>query len=218
MPEPTGRTIRQVRRYGKQVVLELDSGFLVIDLRMTGLLLWRDEARPHTRAYLRFAKGTLWFDDIRQFGSIRWRRTSPDHLGPDPLEISETEFADRLSRRRRLLKPLLTDQRFLRGLGNICADEILFRAGIAPHSRSERLRQRAGRLHAAMRETLLEAIEAGGSTIRDFRDANGRPGRFQLQHRVYGKTGQECTVCGGLIARIVMGQRGTHYCPRCQRR
>jgi formamidopyrimidine-DNA glycosylase len=218
LPDLTGCSVRRVHRYGKYVVLALDFGFLVVDLRMTGLLLWRASDGPHTRARIRFSEGTLLFNDIRQFGSIRWQDTFPNHLGPDPLEISEEEFAVNLRDPRRLLKPLLTDQRFLRGLGNICADEILFRAGIDPRATASTITRRAGALHRAMRETLLDAIEAGGSTIRDFRDANGQTGRFQLLHRVYGRTGKPCPACGSPIARIVVGQRGTHYCPRCQRR
>lgn len=218
LPDLTGREVRRVLRYGKYVVLALDAGFLVVDLRMTGLLLWRPSAGPHTRACFRFPHGTLFFDDIRQFGSIRWQEAFPNHLGPDPLEIGEVELADNLRGRRRLLKPLLTDQRFLRGLGNICVDEILFRAGIDPRATASAVTRRAGVLRWAMRETLLESIEAGGSTIRDFRDANGKTGRFQLLHRVYGKTGQPCPACGSPIARILVGQRGTHFCPRCQTR
>jgi formamidopyrimidine-DNA glycosylase len=112
----------------------------------------------------------------------------------------------------------LTDQRFLRGLGNIYADEILFRAGIDPRTRAKRVGTRVAKLHQAMRETLAEAIEAGGSTIRDFRDANGKPGGFQLLHRVYGRTGEPCPACDGPIERILVAQRGTHFCPRCQKR
>jgi len=218
LPKLTNRKVEQVLRYGKLVVFALDAGFLLIELRMTGLLIWRDTAGPPTRARFQFSHGTLCFDDIRQFGSIRWQQAFPNHLGPDPLEISEQELTARLCDRRRLLKPLLTDQRFLRGLGNICVDEILFRAGIHPQATAASLRRRAQRLHQSMREMLEEAIDAGGSTIRDFRDANGRPGGFQLLHRVYGKTGMPCPACGNPIERTIVGQRGTHYCPRCQKR
>jgi len=216
VPELAGRTVHRVLRYGKQVVFALDDGFLVVELRMTGLLLWREAAGSHARAFFRFRSGTVWFDDIRQFGTVRWREAFPDHLGPEPPAIEERDFARLLHGRGRRLKPLLTDQHFLRGLGNIYADEILFRAGLDPRTRAGDVGGRARRLHTAMRETLEEAIQAGGSTIRDFRDADGRPGRFQLQHRVYGKTGKACPTCGTLIERILVGQRGTHYCPLCQ--
>jgi len=139
-------------------------------------------------------------------------------LGPDAFEISAEEFAARLKDRRGSIKPLLLNQRFLRGLGNIYCDEALFRAGIHPLAVAARLsRARVGRLHAAIQEVLGEAIASGGSSISDYVDAEGRRGWFQMQHRVYGKEGEPCPSCGAPIRRIVVAQRGTHYCPRCQR-
>lgn len=219
IPELAGRTARRVRRYGKQVVIELDEGLLAIQLRMTGLLRWRIQPGPYTRARIVFDHGAVCFDDIRQFGSIHWLPTPPAGLGPDPLEISPEEFRSRLRRRRAQIKRLLLDQRFLRGLGNIYADEVLFAAGIHPRAVASRLgAARAGRLHRAMVEVLTLAIEKGGSSVSDYVNADGRPGQFQFFHRVYGREGHPCPFCSTPIRKIVVAQRGTHYCPRCQRR
>ncbi len=219
IPDLAGRGVRRVGRYGKQIVIELDAGVLVVQLRMTGLLLWRAETGAYTRARLEFAHGACCFDDIRQFGSIRYREGPPDGLGPDPLEIDANSFIEAVRARRRMVKPLLLDQQFLRGLGNIYVDEILFRAGLDPTAVASGIsRPRLARLHEAMREVLGEAIRHHGSSISDYVDADGRKGRFQRLHRVYRRAGEPCPGCGEPIRRIVVGQRGTHYCPRCQRR
>lgn len=213
-----GRTIQRVRRYGKAVLLELDRGCLLVQLGMTGKLLWQGERGPYTRAILTIDRGEILFDDVRQFGSLRWCAEPPAHLGPDPLEISRDELRARLERRQGRIKPLFLNQGFLRGIGNIYADEILHRAGIHPRAAASRLGEsRVGRLHDAMAQVLTEAIAHGGSSISDYVDADGRAGSFQLLHRVYGKAGEPCPACGAKIRRIVVAQRGTHYCARCQR-
>lgn len=218
IPPLAGRQVRRVRRYGKQVVLELDSGLLAIELRMTGSLRWRGVAGPYTRAVLRLDRGWICFDDIRQFGSIRWLAAPPDDLGPDPLEIGRDEFLERLGGRRCQVKRLLLDQRFLRGIGNIYADEILFWAGIHPSTPATRLSaQRASDLHRAMVDVLRRAIAAGGSSISNYVDAEGRTGSYQHSHQVYGRAGLPCPRCDTPVRRIVVAQRGTHYCPACQR-
>ncbi len=218
LPETAGRMVKRVRRYGKQILWELDRGLLRFELRMTGLLVWRSEPGPYTRARFRFASGAVCFDDVRQFGSVRWSAGGLPPLGPDALEIPAGEFLQRLAGRRARIKPLLTDQRFLRGLGNIYADEILHRARIHPLAPAASLGEaRARRLHAAMREVLAEAIALGGSSISDYVDAEGRRGRFQQRHRVYGREGAPCPACGARIRRIAVAGRGTWLCPRCQR-
>jgi formamidopyrimidine-DNA glycosylase len=127
------------------------------------------------------------------------------------------EFAARLAARRGRIKPLLLNQAVLRGLGNIYVDESLFRARIHPLASVARLAPlRVRRLHAAIQEVLRAAVEAGGSSISDYVDADGRAGSFQVQHQVYGREGAPCPRCGTAIRRIVVGQRGTHYCPGCQ--
>ena len=124
----------------------------------------------------------------------------------------------RLGARKTRLKALLLDQSFLRGIGNIYADESLFRARVHPLAIAARLsEQRALRLHEAVLEVLSEAIAKGGSSVSDYVDADGREGAFQFHHRVYQRTGEPCTVCGTPIRRILVAQRGSHYCPRCQR-
>ncbi len=216
-----GRTVIALRRYGKFLSLELDAGVvLAIHLGMTGKLLWNGEAGPHTRAVFDLDGARLVYDDIRQFGRIEVSECLPARiarLGPEPLAISEAEFLDRLKGRGRI-KPLLLNQAFLRGMGNIYVDEALFRARIHPRALAARLgRERARRLHRAIAEVLTAAIESGGSSISDYVDAEGRKGGFQAQHRVYGREGEPCVVCGTPIQRMVVAQRGTHYCPKCQR-
>ena len=149
---------------------------------------------------------------------MRWLDHEPARLGPDALAVSVEEFLERLAARRTRLKALLLDQSFVRGVGNIYADETLFRARIHPLAVAARLsRVRGRRLHAAMVEVLTEAIAKGGSSISDYVDADGRPGWFQLLHRVYQRTGEPCLVCGAPIRRILVATRATHYCPKCQR-
>ena len=213
-----GRTILSVARYGKQLLLELDRGFVQVKLGMTGALLVNAGTGAHTRAVLEFDDGgRLQFDDIRQFGSLRLVDAPPVSLGPDPFEIDAATFASRLRARRGKLKPLLLDQSFLRGLGNIYVDEALHRAGLHPLAAAERLPSaRAQSLHARIVELLDEAIAHRGSSISDYVDAAGERGSFQNLHRVYGKEGQPCVNCGELIRRIIVAQRGTHFCPRCQ--
>lgn len=217
----SGNEIRSVRRHGKSVVVECTQGVLTIHLGMTGKLLVNGARTPYTRVIFSLDDGELLYDDIRQFGRIHWGVVLPERLaalGPDPLEISAGDFAARLRARRGAIKPVLLDQKFLRGLGNIYVDECLFRAGIHPKAVAARLsRTRAAVLHAAIRNTLEQAIAHRGSSISDYVDASGERGGFQLLHQVYGKEGEPCPVCGHIIRRIVIGQRGTHFCPRCQR-
>jgi formamidopyrimidine-DNA glycosylase len=213
-----GQTVRGIRRYGKFILLDLDQGLLAIHLGMTGRLLAGAAPGPYTRAVLVLDRGTVLFDDVRQFGSVRWLAREPEGLGPDALEVPPEDFVSRLRARKARLKALLLDQSFLRGLGNIYADESLFRARLHPLAIAARLsRRRAFHLHKAIVEVLSGAIAKGGSSVSDYVDANGRQGWFQLQHQVYRKTGEPCPVCGAAIRRILVAQRGTHYCPKCQR-
>lgn len=218
-----GRKIAGVKRYGKFLVLPLTGGgYLTIHLGMTGRLLLGGPAGKHTHAIFTFDRGALLFDDSRQFGCIEYSEEFPKRvarLGPEPLEISAAEFAAGMKRRRTIVKALLLNQAFVRGIGNIYADEALFRAGIHPQTIAARLRkERAYKLHAAIREVLSEAIAAGGSSISDYVDAEGRKGFFQFQHRVYGREGEPCAACGSKIRRVLVAQRSSHFCPRCQKR
>jgi formamidopyrimidine-DNA glycosylase len=219
-----GRKIAAIHRYGKFLLVSLGGGgYLVIHLGMTGRLLLGGSPGKHTHAILTLDRGLLLYDDPRQFGCFQYSAEFPERvarLGPEPLEISAEEFAAGLRRRRATrIKALLLNQRFLRGMGNIYADEALFRAGIHPLSIASRIRgDRARRLHQGIGAVLREAINAGGSSISDYVDAEGRKGFFQLSHRVYQRTGQPCLNCGTPIRRILVAQRSSHFCPKCQKR
>lgn len=217
----TGRTIERVRRSGKQIFLELDRGLLYIHLGMTGKLLWNADPGKYTRAVLVLDRGVLLYDDVRQFGRFEYFAETPEFLarsGPDALSLSFEEFFLRLRKRSGHIKPLLLNQSFMGGVGNIYADESLFAAGIHPRAKAGRLsKQRAEGLYRNILATLELAIEHRGSSISDYVDARGEKGGYQQLHSVYGRAGEPCTRCGTPIRRIVLAQRGTHYCPRCQR-
>jgi formamidopyrimidine-DNA glycosylase len=189
---------------------------------MTGKLLMNGLAGKHTHAILSLDGGTLLYDDIRQFGRLELSQGLPARvrkLGPEPLEIKVDSFAALLRKRKSRIKALLLNQSFLRGVGNIYADESLFRAGIHPLAVAARLRNdRVKGLHKALTRVLREAIAAGGSSISDYVDIDGRQGSFQVKHNVYQRTGEPCVKCGTPIRRILVSQRGTHFCPKCQRR
>lgn len=213
-----GRVVTGVRRYGKFIVIETEPGdTLTIHLGMTGRLQVDASRGPYTRAVFDIdgGAGVLVYDDVRKFGHARWNQPLPA-LGPDAMAVSGDEFTGLLKRHRGRIKPLLMNQSVLRGLGNIYVDEALFRARIHPRARDLGDR-RARRLHRAIQDVLELAIEHRGSSISDYVDGEGRKGSFQLLHQVYGKGGEPCPRCGAVIRRIVIDQRGTHYCPRCQR-
>jgi len=224
--------IVDVGRRGKHLVLSFDGGLtLLFHLKMTGQFLWADpgsERDKHTHLSLRFRGHSreLRFRDVRKFGFVRCLATSAldscaelAALGPEPLEIGRDAFARRLAGRRGRMKSLLLDQTFLAGIGNIYADEILFRARIHPLTRAEALRpDDARRTWAAVRNILGRAVAAGGSSIRDFKDDDGADGHFQFDHRAYGRKGRPCRRCGTAIRRIIVGGRSSFFCPRCQPR
>jgi formamidopyrimidine-DNA glycosylase len=189
---------------------------------MTGKLLMNATPGRHTHAILTLDRGTLLYDDSRQFGRLELSAGLPARvrkLGPEPLEVTLDDFAQRVDGRKTKIKALLLNQRFLRGIGNIYADEALFRAGIHPLAIARRLhRDRVKKLHVAIRKVLGEAIDAGGSSVSDYVDIDGRQGSFQVRHNVYQKDGEPCPRCGTPIRRILVTQRGTHFCPRCQKR
>jgi len=214
------RQIRAVSRHGKFILMELDRGWLVVHLGMTGRLLFDTPRNAYTHGFFALDHGAMVYDDVRQFGSIEYSETANPRvaaLGPDALSISVDDFAARLAGRKTCIKALLLNQAFVAGLGNIYVDEILFRTRIHP------LRPVAGvpkavipQLHREMRKILISAIERGGSSISDYVDAEGRKGSFQDLHQVYGREGLACVECGSLIVKITVAQRGTHFCPACQ--
>lgn len=215
-----GRVIQQLSRRGKYLLVRLDGAVLTLHLGMTGRLRWDGRAGPHTRAIFVLDQGRLLFDDPRKFGSLEaGDAPSPRlaKLGPEALAISSRELAARLRGRRAPIKTLLMDQRVLAGVGNIYSDEALFRARIHPLTPAGRLSlAEVKRLHRAIRRVLREAIAAGGSSVSDYVNADEEPGWFQLEHRVYRRTGRPCPRCGAPIQRVVIAQRSAHFCPRCQ--
>jgi len=232
--EIVGREIGQVSRRGKFIVMSLRPGkFLLVHLRMTGCLLYNDEpcaAGPrvpederHIRAVLHLASGAmLRFRDMRKFGRL-YLVDDPQEIvkgmGPEPLsaELTPLALAEALRRRRGRIKPILQDQATLAGLGNIYVDESLWLAGIHPLRGALTLTDDdIGRLYDAIREVLGRAIENKGTTLRDYRNAQDEPGTNQLSLAVYQRQGQTCPRCGHTIERIVVGGRGTHFCPKCQ--
>lgn len=216
-----GRLIRAVRRRGKQIFFDLDRGFLYIHLGMTGKLLWNGSPSKYTRALFHLENGTLLYDDVRQFGRVEYFpqiSESLGRIGPDALEIDFEEFYRRLRRRSGSIKPLLLNQAFICGVGNIYADEALFAARIHPRTLAGRIsKNRARELHNRTVEILCAAIEHRGSSVSDYVDTAGERGSFQNLHCVYGREGEPCPRCGASIRRIVLRQRSAHYCPRCQR-
>lgn len=209
-----------------------DDGGLLIHLGMSGSLGLADGPAgrgPHDHFELVTDRGALRLTDPRRFGAVVWSdaiETPPAsrllaRLGPEPFDTALTpaRFHAALHARRCAVKAALLAGEVVVGAGNIYASEALFRAGIDPRTRCDRIsRPRAERLLAAVREVLAQAIALGGSTLRDFRDVHGIAGAFQQQAQVYGREGQPCQRCGGLLRRIVQGQRATYFCPRCQRR
>ncbi len=216
-----GRRIQSIERHGTFIAIRLDRGFLVIHLGMTGKLLVNAEPSKWTHAVFTLDRGVLHYDDQRQFGRIEYGVELPERvaaLGPEPLEINLADFTARLRARKSPVKAVLLNQAVVRGMGNIYADEALFRAGVHPKRAAASLKKdRVERIYKAMREVLAEAIESRGSSVSNYVDADGRKGSFQTAHRVYQRTGKPCTKCGTPIKRIVLAQRGTHFCPKCQR-
>jgi formamidopyrimidine-DNA glycosylase len=238
-----GRHIAGVHRVGKHIVFELEPAVTlkakkpraaggsagstraqwIVHLGMTGQMLVCSpaaEIEKHTHAIVRLASGReLRFIDPRRFGRLSVvGNGSFDAGGFEPLDIEPAKFNSLFRRRKTPIKSALLNQKLLRGVGNIYADEALFRAGIRPRRRAAGLtRQELSKLFSAVREVLQEAIEAGGSSISDYVDADGQEGVFQLQHRVYGREGAPCLVCRSPIRRIVIAGRSSHYCPKCQK-
>jgi formamidopyrimidine-DNA glycosylase len=194
----------------------------IVHLGMTGRLQVCEpqaEVEKHTHAILRLSSGReLRFIDPRRFGRLSVAGTGDFNAGGiEPLEADLDQFIALFRGRKTPIKSALLNQKLLRGVGNIYADESLFRAGIRPRRRTTSIsRERQGKLFVAVKEVLQEAIALGGSSISDYVDANGEEGFFQLQHRVYGREGEPCLVCKTAIKRVVIAGRSSHYCPKCQ--
>jgi formamidopyrimidine-DNA glycosylase len=224
-----GRTIGSVTRRAKNIVLDLGNERLVVNLGMTGrmLVLGPNEQEPaHLGVRFDLEDGRrIVYQDVRRFGRLelipeaRWRERS-SALGIEPLstDLTAERLFEMTRKSRAPIKPWLMDQRRIVGIGNIYASEILFRAGVSPLRRAGGLtRKQAARLVDATREVLREAIDFRGTTLLDYRDANGGRGEFSRHLRVYGRRGEPCVGCAGKVRRIMQAGRSTFYCPRCQK-
>lgn len=228
-----GRRVLDVRRAGKRVVLVLDDGGrLVFQPRMSGLLLLADPPdREHLRLQFTVEQTggpvhALRYWDRRGLGQVQWMDEAEYAaqvervLGPDALTVTGEQLRQRLGAGRRAIKVALLDQHAVAGIGNLYAAEILFRVRLHPATPCWALRERDWeRLAEATRQVLAEAVAYEGSTLGDgtYRNALNQEGNYQNHHRVYGRAGQPCPVCGAAIRRIVQAQRSTFFCPRCQR-
>jgi formamidopyrimidine-DNA glycosylase len=193
----------------------------IVHLGMTGSLRVceaQTEIAKHTHAILKLSSGReLRFVDPRRFGRLSVA-TAFDAAGVEPLEVDLDRFVSLFRRRKTPIKSALLNQKLLRGVGNIYADESLFRAGIRPRRRASSVTSdQLKKLYVGLQQVLSEAIALGGSSISDYVDADGEEGFFQLQHRVYGREGEPCRVCKTPIKRVVIAGRSSHYCPTCQK-
>ncbi|MBI2767820.1 MAG: bifunctional DNA-formamidopyrimidine glycosylase/DNA-(apurinic or apyrimidinic site) lyase [Chloroflexi bacterium] len=222
-----GRTFTSMGRRGKYILLGLDDGrTLVVHLRMTGRLLWRDSSAPpetYERAKMVLDDGhDLRWSDLRKFGT--WRMVDnvseiTSKLGPEPIDAAFTlaQFRGALAGRAAPVKAVLLDQRRMSGLGNIYVDEALFEAGVRPDTPAGLVSPAAAkRLWAAARAVLERGIQNRGASFKDYVDGQGNPGQHHMYVQVFRREGKPCYVCGSTIEKTVVGGRGTHYCPKCQ--
>jgi formamidopyrimidine-DNA glycosylase len=226
-----GRTVQGVRRRGKYLLIDLDQGLLLMHLGMSGSLSFaprQPAAGLHDHFDLVTSKGVLRLNDPRRFGAVVFAQAeaAPEavkllgRLGVEPLtEGFDLEaFHAGLKRRHAAIKQVLLAGDVVVGVGNIYASEALFLAGIRPTLKASRLsKPRASKLRQAVRDVLARAVEKGGSTLRDFSNADGQAGYFQLEAMVYDRAGEPCRTCGTAIKCIRQGQRATYFCPRCQK-
>lgn len=230
----TGQTVRACERRAKYLIIRFDTGVLLIHLGMSGSLriFTADDARiespdKHDHIDICFSDGTvLRYHDPRKFGAVLWYEGAAEHhpllekLGPEPL--SEAFDADylyaKLKKLKRAVKLVLMDNAVVVGVGNIYANESLFKAGISPHRPADKIsKKECAVLVEHIKAVLQRAIETGGSTLRDFVNSDGKSGYFQQEYTVYGRHNKPCLVCGSLIQKETIGQRGTFYCGHCQK-
>lgn len=228
-----GRTVTQIRRLGKFLVLDLEGKdsptgetSLMIHLGMTGKISVCPPETPvelHTHVFLALDDGReLRYNDVRRFGRMAILSNGGHErvlggLGLEPLEINLEEFRTRIRARKSRIKALLLDQGLMRGIGNIYADESLWRAKIHPEKTGEKLKDdELRRLHRAVQHILREAIRLRGSSVSDYVDVDGGRGEFQQRHRAYQHDGKKCYRCGTIIRRIIVAGRSSHFCPQCQ--
>ncbi|WP_018921699.1 DNA-formamidopyrimidine glycosylase [Salsuginibacillus kocurii] len=223
-----GQTIQEVKRRGKFLLIECDEVTLVSHLRMEGKYKMKEgEPDKHTHVRFHFTDGTeLWYRDVRKFGTMHvfpkgaeFSQEPLKKLGVEPLSLDFTPsyLPAACEKTSRNIKTVLLDQSIIAGLGNIYVDEALFRSGILPERQAAYLQEEEWqRLHAEIKATLEEAVEAGGTSVRSYLNGNGEMGYFQQQLFVYGRAGEPCQRCSGPIEKTVVAGRGTHFCPVCQ--
>ncbi|MBB6177200.1 formamidopyrimidine-DNA glycosylase [Anoxybacillus tengchongensis] len=225
-----GQTIYDIQRRGKFLIFQLDDVALVSHLRMEGRYIYEKEDKPfdrHTHVFFTFTDRTeLRYRDVRKFGTMHLFDKGKElhvpplsNIGLEPLDEQFTVswFTDHLQRTKRTIKATLLDQTIVAGLGNIYVDEVLFRSSISPERVAATLTvQEIEALHREIIQTIQEAIEKGGSTVRTYVNTQGKTGTFQTQLYVYGRADRPCRRCGNLIIKTTVANRGTHYCRHCQ--
>ena len=222
--------MRRVERRAKYLLIVTDTGTLILHLGMSGSLVLRASdapARPHDHWDLVLDSGqVLRYHDPRRFGSLLWTESDPNahpllaRLAPEPLSVDfDADYLHRVTRKRAVaIKHLIMNSQLVVGVGNIYASEALFRARISPRRAARRItRAEARTLTEAIKDVLAEAIEIGGTTLRDYVNAEGTPGYFRQKLFVYERAGQPCRVCKTPVKQIMQGQRSTYWCPACQR-
>lgn len=227
-----GLTIKEIGRRGKYLLFNFTEGITMVShLRMEGKYFVRnsdDEIEKHTHVIFKFTdKKELRYNDVRKFGRMELVRTddvfnlkSLKKLGPEPIasDFSTLDFATKLKKKNKMIKPALLDQTLVAGLGNIYVDEVLWMSKINPQTIASHLKEEQIKtLHDAIILELAKAVSAGGTTIRSYTNAFENSGAFQFELNVYGKTGELCARCHTPIKKIVVAQRGTHFCPNCQK-
>ncbi|MCY8047519.1 DNA-formamidopyrimidine glycosylase [Bacillus haynesii] len=227
-----GQTIQSIGRRGKFLLFHLDDCVMVSHLRMEGKYGLHRNGEPldkHVHVIFRFTDGSeLRYRDVRKFGTMHLFKPGEEltelplrQLGPEPFssEFTAGYLRERLKKTNRSVKTALLDQRTVVGLGNIYVDEALFRAGIHPETTANKLtKKQTVLLHEEIVQTLKEAVEAGGSTVRSYINSQGEIGMFQLKLFVYGRKDEPCKKCGSPIEKTVVGGRGTHFCIKCQKK
>lgn len=219
-----GITIKNILRKGKLLILELSSGkSLAIHLKLTGQLIYPGNAKDSRISFKLSDGGFLDFRDQRLLGELRliddWQSLKfIQGLGPEPFNLSEDKFKAMLAGRKTKIKPLLMDQTFISGIGNLYAAEVLFRAKIHPERAAVSLSTKEKTaLFKEIKDTLSQAIKYQGSSVDQYVQLNGRPGDYVKYHKVYDRQGKPCLICKSPIKRTSLGGRGTYFCPKCQK-
>jgi len=219
-----GLIIKNILRRAKLLIFELSNGrALTVHLKMTGQLVFPGGGK-NAKVAIHFSDGTILdFNDQRLFGELRlidnWRKLKfVQGLGPEPFDLTFSDFKDMLSKKKTKIKPLLMDQTFISGIGNLYAAEILFRAKIDPRRAALSLtEQKKQVLYKEIKDVLSKAIKQGGSSVDDYVRLSGKPGNYVRFHQVYDRLGKPCFICGRQIKRITQGGRGTYFCSKCQK-